>query len=77
MGLGLNAMSALYVVVFQMLVGSVAADTKATTEMLTHSTTTQSRLRTVMQYQCDAVLAVAVVIPLTDHRPFYSRTPLR
>nr|DAW89202.1 MAG TPA: hypothetical protein [Caudoviricetes sp.] len=40
-------------------------------------TTTQSRLRTVMQYQCDAVLAVAVVIPLTDHRPFYSRTPLR
>lgn len=23
-----------------------------------------------MQYQCDAVLAVAVVIPLTDHRPF-------
>ncbi|HDZ0405809.1 TPA: hypothetical protein RRS92_001841 [Klebsiella pneumoniae] len=40
MGLGLNAMSALSVVVFQMLVGSVAADTKATTEMLTHSTTT-------------------------------------
>lgn len=23
-----------------------------------------------MQYQCDAVLAVAVVLPLTDHRPF-------
>ncbi|HBT2409866.1 TPA: hypothetical protein MA481_002486 [Klebsiella pneumoniae subsp. pneumoniae] len=59
---GRNALS---VVVFQMLVGSVAADTKATTEMLTHSTTTQSRLRTVMQYQCDAVLAVAVIPFLT------------
>ncbi|HED5666433.1 TPA: hypothetical protein SCS24_001201 [Enterobacter kobei] len=35
--------SALNVVVFLMLVGSVAADTKATKEMLTHSTTTQSR----------------------------------
>ena len=34
--------SALSVVVFLMLVGSVAADTKATKEMLTHSTTTQS-----------------------------------
>lgn len=40
--------SALSVVVFLMLVGSVAADTKATKEMLTHSTTTQSRLRTVI-----------------------------
>ena len=34
--------SALSVVVFLMLVGSVAADTKATKEMLTHSTTTKS-----------------------------------
>ncbi|HIB5468960.1 TPA: hypothetical protein ACWXAD_004927 [Klebsiella quasipneumoniae subsp. similipneumoniae] len=34
--------SALSVVVFLMLVGSVAADTKATKEMLTHSTTTES-----------------------------------
>lgn len=33
--------SALIVVVFPMLVGSVAADTKATKELLTHSTTTQ------------------------------------
>lgn len=35
-------LSALSVVVFQMLVGSVAADTKATKEMLTHSTTTDT-----------------------------------
>lgn len=34
--------SALSVVVFLMLVGSVAANTKATKEMLTHSTTTIS-----------------------------------
>lgn len=34
--------SAISVVVFQMLVGSVAADTKATKEMLTHSTTTET-----------------------------------
>lgn len=34
--------SALSVVVFLMLVGSVAANTKATKEMLTHSTTTSS-----------------------------------
>lgn len=34
------------VVVFQMLVGSVAADTKATNEMLTHSTTTETVERT-------------------------------
>ena len=38
--------SALSVVVFQMLVGSVAADTKATKEMLTHSTTTETVERT-------------------------------
>lgn len=38
--------SALSVVVFQMLVGSVAADAKATKEMLTHSTTTETVERT-------------------------------
>lgn len=38
--------SALSVVVFQMLVGSVAADTKATKEMLMHSTTTETVERT-------------------------------
>jgi hypothetical protein len=35
-------------VVFQMLVGSVTAETKATKELRTISTTTQSRLRTVI-----------------------------
>lgn len=43
---GLLEVSALSVVVFQMLVGSVAADTKATKEMLTHSTTTETVERT-------------------------------
>jgi hypothetical protein len=70
--------SALNVVVFLMLVGSVAADTKATKEMLTHSTTTQSRLRTVIrQYQVMRVALAVAVAPTSDHRPFYSRAPFR
>lgn len=70
--------SALSVVVFLMLVGSVAADTKATKEMLTHRTTTPSRLRTVIrQYQVMRVALAVAVAPTSDHRPFYSRTPFR
>lgn len=70
--------SSLNVVVFLMLVGSVAADTKATKEMLTHSTTTKSRLRTVIrQYQAMRVALAVAVAPTSDHRPFYSRTPFR
>ncbi len=59
--------SALSVVVLLMLVGSVAADTKATKEMLTHSTTTQSRLRTVIrQYQAMRVVLAVAVSPMMD-----------
>ncbi|MEP9135598.1 hypothetical protein [Enterobacter roggenkampii] len=43
--------SALNVVVFLMLVGSVAADTKATKEMLTHSTTATQQQKPLIGYE--------------------------
>lgn len=70
--------SALNVVVFLMLVGSVEADTKATkgnADAQHHNPITP---RTVIrQYQVMRVALAVAVAPTSDHRPFYSRTPFR